>query len=285
VRKVSRFNGLPVRQLTVTKALAEEIIRSTERPATVANLLDFEQAEVAALVYDAANLFLPADMDAGIHTIENRWEKSLDGFQHYGTSDIELGAIPELRGCDWKTTKSADADWESNMRRSWQWRIYAWARGYTHFQYRGIERLPSSWLRDSSGNVVSLSNHKTRIRVFTIEIPPDNAERVERYLRGLNGSRAALAPLEIWPQNSKSCNAFGRPCPYYGDCWGRGNMKPSPLWTPPLNNSGADLFLMCPERYRRSIVDGGSDEGNEATIFGTEVHAWLAAIWTAAKSL
>jgi hypothetical protein len=248
------------------------------------DLPDFLKAEAALLVFEAASTFLPQDTGR-IISVEQAWTKTLDGFNHVGITDLVLSSSLVI---DWKTFGGDAKEWESRMRDSWQWRLYGYALGASRFEYRGLPRLSVSWIRDSKQNLIPTAEAGVKLKVVAFEIDPEeNNPKVERYLRGLNLMRDALRPFPIWPQKMPgSCNAYGRLCPYYADCRGKGDMKPrlvselpdlDPRGNPHLSHSGAEEFLLCPERYRRGRFEP-KDETPES-LFGTTVHAALAAIY------
>lgn len=208
-------------------------------------------------------------------TIEGVEEPFEDPFKR-GVIDVILRIRPEpsdsvytphanqLLGVDWKTSKNTlGSDWRDRYIYSWQAPTYVdgIARKYSLtpalFQYRGVSR-------------------SFETKPILLEVKTDPAPSVEVQYGGLRVMRDALisAGLSVWPKNMPSgCRAYGSECAYFADC--THNTEPRYVPEPKIFSfSGASTFLLCPEKYRRNMVDGSQD--SEESIFGNLVHVGLA---------
>lgn len=275
-------------QETRTKAWAE--YRERLNWSTISDTIDklaeekggvpsFELETARKCVFHALERWLAEDLDnCTIEAVEEPFE---DVFKR-GVVDVILRIKPDptdavyqphanqLQVLDWKTTKNTlGSDWRDRYIYSWQGPTYVdgIARKYsltpTLFQYRGISRS-----FDVKPVLLEVSNP---------------APSVEAQYGGLRVMRDALisAGLSVWPKNMPfGCKAYGGECAYFHDC----THDKEPRYVPEakiFSFSGASTFLLCPEKYRRNMVNGSQD--SEESIFGNLVHVGLAEAYKQAK--
>jgi hypothetical protein len=242
---------------------------------------DFE--DLYAMSRAAVNRFLAADLrQYNVTQVENKWSREFEDVPVYGTPDLELGLLSSRPGVtnlivDWKTASAITPEKVEQYRISWQSRIYCWARNCDRFEYRLIGRPP---MAEADPRLVP-------IRSLPIKLNPiENKQLVENYLSGILGMRDALDRTAPWPMNRPfACHSYGRPCPHIKDCHADNvSDEVLELAAYPLNNSGANLFQLCPERYRRSVekrISGWEDgEGGSAAYFGSAFAVLMASIYS-----
>lgn len=239
----------------------------------------FEIETARKCVFTALERWLAEDLaNCRIEAVEEPFE---DAFKR-GVCDVILrvNSDPEdavykphanqLQVIDWKSSKNTlGSDWRDRYIYSWQGPTYVdgVARKYsltpTLFQYRGISR-----------------SYETKPVLLEVTDP---APSVEVQYGGLRIMRDALisAGLSVWPKNMPSgCKAYGGLCSYFEEC----TQNKEPRYVPVekiFSFSGASTFLLCPEKYRRNLVDGSQD--SEESIFGNLVHVGLAEAYKQAK--
>jgi hypothetical protein len=174
---------------------------------------------------------------------------------------------------DWKTTYATlDTTWKDRYADSWQWKKYAHFGGADIILFRGV-------------------NRKGETKEIFIEVPKNNSEDVNLQLTGLVAERRALieSGLDVWPRRMPSaCGSYGRECPYFEDC--RTLTMPRGVPFPAdksFSYSSMDVFMNCPERNRRAVVESalGAQEVTDESDFGVAVHAGLAELYTQANEL
>lgn len=227
-------------------------------------------------VFTALERWLAEDLaNCRVVAVEEAFE---DTFKR-GVVDVILEILPNpedevyknhpgsLMAIDWKTSRNTlGSDWRDRYIYSWQGPTYTDGIGRKYhrtpefFQYRGIAR-----------------SFETKPVLLKVENP---APSVEAQYGGLRAMRDALvdANLPVWPKNMPSaCGAYGRECRYWRDC--TEGKEPRFVVAPDklFSFSSASTFLLCPEKYRRNLLEGSED--SEDTIFGNLVHIGLAAAY------
>ena len=86
-----------------------------------------------------------------------------------------------------------------------------------------------------------------------------------------------------------ACTAFSskfqpRQCAYYDSCQAHNNATPIVPELGPMSHSGAELFALCPEKYRLNSVLG-ADEGAADTAIGSAFHAGIAEAYRQLQAL
>lgn len=244
---------------------------------------DFDSAKV--MVWAAGEKFLSRDLyDMQITGIEEPYE---DNLQFSWGSQVFRG-IKDLRGTlrgrinvtkkfvgkkvvvDWKTTISTlDTTWDERLLDSWQWKKYLYFDDADVMLYRGL-------------------NRDGKTRELLIERPPILASDVLIQLEGVALQRKSLidAKLEIWPRKMPSaCGAFGRECPYWVDCRNGTMPRVTVEDGKTFSYSSMDRFLLCPERYRRSVITEVQEDSTDESILGVAVHRGLADLYQQSKDL
>lgn len=246
-------------------------------------LADYDYADVKKMVWAAAEKWLVGDIldlqvagieqeyIAGVAAIPGQLFKGIIDLR--GTLNGRLNSTKHYAGrrvvIDWKSTGSAlDKVWDERLLDSWQWKKYLYFDNADVMIYRGIHRDGST-------------------RELIIERPPGLEASVIDHLRGITVARNALitAGLDVWPRNMpQSCGSFGRDCPYREDC--RDFTMPRGLVSieKSISYSGMSKFLLCPERYRRSVLEDGQ-EGTEESNIGVAFHRGAAELYTQVRDL
>lgn len=231
-------------------------------------LPDWDLEAVAEMVWVACERWLVRDTEWMIlHGIEQRFE--VDGesgvADMYGVFSQE--APETLRGKtfvrDWKTS-SGDLDnrWVNRHKNSWQWRIYLNKLNADVMLYSGI-------------------NRRGETREHYIHRPETLTEEVRQQLLGLDVTKEAYieSGLQIFPlAQPQACMAYGRDCEFRTDCsnWTMPRGIPGKWnWSP----TSIDLFMLCPERWRRTNLLNASQETRQEAEFGKAFHAGIAEIY------
>jgi hypothetical protein len=260
-------------------SIYEAVDAAVESTASALQLEPYVIASARNAICSALDCWFDADAESLIiHGVEERIAWSPHSQQQLAAPSWMIDGGLDLWGVlsdsgetvivDWKTTsnKSFDRQWRERYQRSWQWRIYASLINAQYFQYRGI-------------------HHSGSCDSFTIQVPPDNHQRVQRYLedsiRHIEQDWEREGP---WPQVTSSCRAYGRDCPYVPYCHGSAPMeKRQPPQFRQITFSRLSLYWLCPERFRMNIMSAErgeeTDEEKPEADFGTIVHAGLAAAY------
>lgn len=234
---------------------------------------DYERQDVRELVLIAAERWLEQDLEEFQMTAVE--EPFNIGSTFRGILDIRgrhrgaLSAYKAFKGTegiiDWKTTKGAlDADWAARYKYSWQWKLYAAAFPDARlFHYRGISRSGAT-------------------REVVIEIPDGVIAEAELYLAQIAGMRENLRCTAPWPRKMpSSCKAYGRQCDFWDQC-SENLVIPGEIdYSKPLSYSGAETFLLCPEKHRLTQI-AGYGEDDETLAFGKAFHRGVAEVYSQA---
>lgn len=166
---------------------------------------------------------------------------------------------------DWKTKETTlTQDWRQKQIDSWQWPLYAAHTGASIAIYRGV-----SWAGNGSLDTDFLKE-------IIIQVPATNEEEVKEHYGAITSEREHLISIgaTVWPRNKPfACNAFGRECPYYGDCYEYSMVRGVPN-SKVLSYSSASDFMLCQERSRRHTLDEENriEERSWATEMGSAFH-------------
>jgi len=166
---------------------------------------------------------------------------------------------------DWKTKETTlTQDWREKQIDSWQWPLYAAHTGAVIAIYRGV-----SW----AGNGKLDSEF---LKEIIIEVPTTNTEEVNEHYGAITSEREHLIHIgaAVWPRNKPfACNAFGRTCPYYGDCYEYSMVRGVPT-SKVLSYSSASDFMLCQERSRRRTLNEESriEDHSWSTKMGAAFH-------------
>ena len=246
-------------------------------------LLHDECEDLLAMAITATEKYLSADIQKyELVNSEQKFNRRIyhggdpEGFQFnlYGTPDLEF--LERATGfgtiVDWKTTGSITPDLCTNYERSWQWKTYLFATYADYFIYRVVERPPQDG-----------SKIKVRCKEISLYRYVDMNDAVLKQYGGVALAMQALRndpELTVWPMKKPfACGSYGRKCPYYDGCPGESAQLLPSTSLISLNNSGADSFMLCNERYRRNQIHGENAEGNRTTHFGQAFHAVMSEIY------
>ncbi len=251
-------------------------------PEGSSKIAEYELEDIKLMVWAAAEKWLVRDIyDLQIEGIEQEYQTAVElpygpqvfrGFQDVvGTLRGRLNITKQHAGkktiIDWKTTHSTlDKTWEDRLLDSWQW------RKYLHFSEAEVA-------------IFRGFNRKGETRELLIERPAGLSEQVLTQISGVAVEREALIQLgaEVWPRKMPgACGSYGRECPHYGDC--RDNSMPRATILPgrSFSYSSMDRFLLCPERYRRGVLEEGAEDSEES-LAGQSIHRGLAELYTQAR--
>jgi hypothetical protein len=169
---------------------------------------------------------------------------------------------------DWKTAGSINEAHTDRLKLSWQGKLYGTTYGCQEIVFRSIQR---------------------DCRVSELRLPwpmPGYGDHdvVEHYRQAL-AMREMMKHEGRWLQHMPyACGAFGKDCPHRVIC-AESNIAPVKLLElRPFSYSGAENFLLCPERYRLDTVLE-SDDSNEKTLLGSAFHAGVATAWQQIREL
>lgn len=264
------------------------------------NLTTDKVEMVRRMVYDAAEYFLPMDL---------QWFTILGVELEYLDTETYPGAPPEkgikdlvfqikdnvpepyapFSGlkmvADWKTTKGElNTTWRRRYIESQQWKRYCIAAGAALCEFRGVstatvpDAAAGKWRHICGPLILQVPNTEEGFAAFKKDLEMD--------LRGLNIMRNSLmlSGITQWPRSAPdACGKYGVDCEFLG----KGCLKPGGIEAPPLTQithssySSDDLFKLCPEKYRLSKSLGRGDEDFESSAFlGTIFHRGIATIYT-----
>jgi hypothetical protein len=260
------------------------VIEDAARRVAEDGLLESDAEDVVSMLGAACNTWFWQDVkQARVLQVEEKFTLPLPGswWQVYGTPDLLLEIDGRLVLRDWKTVGKIDEEVKERYRRSWQKKIYCWATGAEQFIYCLIKKPEA---RDPT---IGLEVAEV---VYTVENRRKLEEEVERYLQRVTAMIEAQQPRNLlddgpWLTHSPhACNAYGRPCPRQKTCPAFGNLPPAgnPRIVE-LNNSGAESFLLCPERYRQSLILKDDLESSGATRLGSSFHLAMSRVYGALK--
>ncbi len=169
---------------------------------------------------------------------------------------------------DWKTTGSISTDQQDRLRYSWQGKLYGTTYGCQRITFRSIQR-------------------DCRVAELKLDWPGiayGEHDVVEHYRQAL-AMRELMKDEGRWLQhNPSACKAFGRDCPYKSICLVNNQAPVKLIELRPFSYSGAETFLLCPERYRLDTVLEG-DSSSESTDLGSAFHQGVAEAWRQIKNL
>jgi len=244
------------------------------------NLSGEDWREICELVWLACDSFLARDLQE-FYDVE--CEKS------YGEGRAFLDIVARCKGTiepfknfkdslvvvDWKTTSSpVDNDsWRTRCMRSYQWREYKFREpNATLFIYRGLSRSIDWRKKGDEGEPAK------RTREVILHLPDAIIPDVAHRSGAIDAMRGALAEWEVWPKNTQSCDDFGYTCPNLKDC--ENNTMPQKLiQLREMSYSRREMFLRCPERYRRAELQIMEEKDEDNTTVGKMVHSALERIW------
>ncbi len=196
--------------------------------------------------------------------------RSVKGFVDLvGTSQPLADGTAGLRTViDWKTTGSISTDQQDRVRHSWQGKLYGAVYQAQRVVFRSIQR----------------DGRATELRYSWPSASYCDIDVCEHFGKALD-LRETFRHADKWLQHAPSaCGAYGRDCPYKVQCLINNAAPRQSIELRPFSYSGAETFLLCPEKYRlNTILDG--DKGNEDTDLGTAFHAGVAEAWTQIKTL
>lgn len=230
---------------------------------------DFEKEDCRELVFRAAKRWLPYDIvEWSVLGVEEEFESPLcRGF--VDIRGVHRGELTSYQGysganflCDWKTTRGdLDANWAFRYKYSWQWKMYTAAFPDTKlFHYRGINR------RGDTREIIIETN---------LGVLPE----VELYLSQLADMRKSLEGTEPWPKKMPgACNAYGRECEFYHTCVSNTIVSGELDIVKPFSYSGAETFMLCPEKHRLTQLAGYGDD-DETLAFGNAFHRGIAEVY------
>jgi len=176
---------------------------------------------------------------------------------------------------DWKTTNSpVDNDaWRTRCLRSYQWREYKFRESAaTLFIYRGLSRSIDWRKKGEEGEPAK------RSREVILNLPESLVPDVAHRIAGIDVMRESLKEWEVWPKNTQSCDDFGYVCPFLKDCENN-TMPQRTIELREMSYSRREMFLRCPERYRRMEIERLEEKDEDNTNVGKMVHAALERIW------
>lgn len=239
------------------------------------SLYNFDSHLVTSMVTAACDKWLTSDRERfKITGVETRREMSLDVPSvdtppedlRRVTGVIDIEGVERSQGIpfiiDWKTRNGKfDTIWRNRLRDSWQWRIYTAGTYVPYCIYRGV----------------SYDGECTEI---IMEAPPSNQEEVTAYLEMSWRQRETYCDQTAWTRNMpRACNTWGRVCPFLEDCR---KFERIPKKLIDIRRSisyiGLELFHLCPERYRRTELEGKGEDTEESDI-GTEFHLRIAEVY------
>lgn len=232
----------------------------------------------------------PSDVAHGIEAIEEYLETDISrGYVDLRLAMPPYGDFPQVRIVDWKTTGRLDAAWKARNVDGWQAMIYG-----------------DLVTRTSPGPVLVTVEFRgiTRdLKTLAVTVPDAGAKdkqlAVARYLRDtaetITAFEAAHGRVNSpWPRVRHSCEAFGRVCPYRDvaefPCYTfPPDAAPVTLFDGKVSYSSAELFWLCPERWRRRKMDDADGKTNldadENSAFGNLFHAIIADAYLLLKEL
>ena len=238
-------------------------------------LLSYDYEDVKAMIFAAAEKWLPGDLKSlgKVQTEQPFNVTSLGRYPVRGFIDL-LGVY--TRGeylnaglvADWKTSDGElDVAWQNRLVNSFQWKLYSYITGAEYVSYRGI-------------------NRRCKTREVFIKVPAFALEQAARHFSLVSAQIHTLAnTATVWPQKMPgSCGAFNSTCQFLNECQ-TDTMPRFPLLDEEigLSYSGADRFLLCPEKFRR--VAKCADEGNDSTRLGNAFHRGIEAVYRMAFGL
>lgn len=248
-------------------------------PAGTGKIAEYEIEDIKMMIWTAAEKWLVRDIyDFEIKAVEREYLVPIElpyGPQPFrGFLDVEgrlrgrLNVSKKHAGkkatIDWKTTHSTlDKTWEERLLDSWQWKLYMYFTGVDVMLYRGF-------------------NRKGETRELMIERPAGLDEVVLSQISGVAVEREALIQLgaEVWPRKMPgACGSYGRECPFLGDCRDNSMPRASILPGRSFSYSSMDRFMLCPERYRRGVLQEGAEDTEESST-GQAIHRGLAELYT-----
>ena len=236
-----------------------------------------EVQNIKEMILLAGERWLPRDLteltDVNVELRYDSPEMGLKGFLDLvGTLRGTQKPFDEFAGhkivIDWKTrTGDLDQRWKDRLVDSWQGRIYAALSGSVLINYRGVSRR---------------GNHtEYPCKDVLLVVPYTNDREVEEYVRGKTAERNALIELglDVWPRHMPdACNAFGRECPFKGDCDAYSMPRYLPETSKVMSYTSYHNFCLCPERARRLERLLEADGGEEANV-GDGFHKGMAALY------
>jgi hypothetical protein len=256
-------------------------------------LTSFDLLEAKDMVLLAADTWLARDLQEfeGVE-IEKEYKDGKARLDLVATHRGTMAPFDKTPGgktiIDWKTTGSP-VDTESYKQRivldySWQWKNYASCVPESSlFIYRSISRDAATY-RGKGAN----EKPAVRTREFILEINRGHQEEIDFQWKGVESMRDGLVGFDVWPRNfgRDNCFAYGIECPFYDDCL-KNRMPLEPLLVDKfkeLSYTKMKLFMLCPERYRRTVLGISTTEDpiekdSDATAFGSVVHTGLGELW------
>lgn len=285
-QKDSLLKSLPPAEDYLSKLDLEAVAQAILGPDGTPKMAEYDLRDAKAMIWAAAEKFLTRDLyDLEITGVEEPYEQEITfpwGKQVFrGIKDLtgvlrgRLNVTKHLAGknvvIDWKTTHNTlSTEWDERLMDSWQWKKYLHFGKADAMLYRGISR-----------------GEEIKTRELLIERPPNLEQEVLEQLGGVSLARNTLitAGLEVWPRRMPgSCGAFGRECSRFTDCRLGTMPRGVPEKDSPLSYSSMELFLLCPEKYRRAKLDQGHED-TEESLYGQAYHRGIAELYSQAWKL
>lgn len=254
---------------------------------------NFQMAEAKDLVLLAIDTWLARDLQEFSKVeVEKEYKDGKARLDLVATHRGTMAPFDKSKGgktiIDWKTSSGpvdnqSYRDWVI-MDYSFQWKNYATCvPDATLFIYRSLSRDQGTF-RGKGEN----EKPADLTREFILEIKPGIEEEVKIQFEGVELMRDVLVEFEaaVWPRNmtGDSCFAYGIECPFYDDCLKNRMPLQAIDKVEPLSYSKMKLFLLCPERYRRTILGISTTEDpiekdTDYTCFGQVFHTGVAEVW------
>ena len=246
-------------------------------------VLPWDRQEAVTGVYQLVKRFLATDLQE--HRITNVEIKGnflyntgdcppvVREFRYIGDVELQHRATSERIGIDWKTGGNIDGAWIDQHRRSWQWKLYCLASGWSKLEYRILE-TPVSSVPVIRKLVLELTDKEAALTSTWLEQQFEQMDRLLTY----------TAP---WPRamNPLICRAYRRECPYYNDCSGITWPAEIPIINR-LSYSSITSMNECPEKFRREHLVRIEETGNTyKKDLGSAIHAGVSEIYRSIGAL
>jgi len=234
-------------------------------------LLDFEREDMMRRLLMVKRQFYERDQRYQGWSVEESLESI--GLTGYGDLKLPLKHIIDLKMLDgprtilvdWKTRQGEiSKEVIQRYRDSWQWRIYLASvpRADKEFRYRIVG--------DTSSIEVVLQPYKGMVDEVGKLLDSVAAMVEEQQYQAWAADGAHGAWTRSMPG---ACKAYGRWCPFVGDCRDRVVVTGAPP-VEHLSYSSVETALLCMERLRRGRLarEAGLDEESEEAQFGLVFH-------------
>lgn len=278
------------------------VSQKMEESEGISRLTSFDLIEAKEMVLLAAETWLARDLQEF---------ESIEVEKEYKNGKARLDLVATHRGTmapfdktpggktiiDWKTT-GTPVDSEAYRSRilldySMQWKRYCAAeKTATLFIYRALSRDAATY-RGKGEN----QKPAARTKEFILEINSGHEDEVNLHYEGVATMLNSLIASKfiVWPRkmDREACFAYGSECTFYTDCVTNrmplvsisdDKLKSTDMsldLDTELSYSKMRLFMLCPERYRRTVLAQDRDKrlDTDSSSFGTVVHAGLSELW------